>query len=102
MTKGDRLTVEADSSVNANAVYDLLDEIGKSVPLHLYNVTQVDLTAYVADGDKPAKAVSFRIGYPNSCSLKYDELDLKLRDMLEASGIELKEPQQASAVAAEA
>ncbi len=92
VTKGDRLTVEADSTHNANAVYELLDEIGKSVPLHLYNVTQVDLTAYVTDGDKPAKAVSFRIGYPNSCSLKYDELDLKLRDMLEASGIEPKEP----------
>ncbi len=97
--KGDRLTVEADSSVNANAVYDLLDEIGKSVPLHQYSVTQVDLTAYVTDGDKPAKAVSFRIGHPNSCSLKYDELDLKLRDMLEASGIEPKEPEQASAIA---
>jgi hypothetical protein len=99
ITKGDRLTVEADPSVNANAVYDLLDEIGKSVPLHQYNVTQVDLTAYVADGDNPAKAVSFRLGHPNSCSLKYDELDLKLRDMLEASGIEPKEPEQASAIA---
>ena len=99
VTKGDRLTVEADSTHNANAVYDLLDEIGKSVPLHLYNVTQVDLTAYVADGDKPAKAVAFRIGHPNSCSLKYDELDLKLRDMLEASGIEPKGPEQASAIA---
>lgn len=97
--KGNRLTVEADSTHNANAVYDLLEEIGKSVPLHLYNVTQVDLTAYVADGDNPPKAVSFRIGHPNSCSLKYDELDLKLRDMLEASRIELKEPEPASAIA---
>ena len=32
-----------------------------------------------------------RCRYPNSCSLKYDELDLKLRDMLAASGIEPKE-----------
>ncbi|MBK6323534.1 MAG: hypothetical protein IPF38_15620 [Burkholderiales bacterium] len=94
--KGNRLTVEADPTEKPNAVYDLLDEIGKSVPLHLYNVTQVDLTAYVTDGDNPAKAVSFRIGHPNSCSLKYDELDLKLRDMLEASGIEPKEPEPAS------
>ncbi len=41
--------------------------------------------------NKPAKAVTIRITHPNSCSLKYDELDLKLRDMLEASGIEPKE-----------
>ena len=99
ITKGDRLTVEADATHNASAVYDLLDEIGKSIPLRQYNVTQVELTAYVADGDKPAKAVSFRISHPNSCSLKYDELDLKLRDMLEASGIEPKEPEQPAATA---
>ena len=89
---GDRLTVEADSTHNANAVYDLLEKIGKSVPLHQYNVTQVELVAYVADGDKQPKKVSFRISHPNSCSLKYDELDLKLRDMLIESGIEPQEP----------
>jgi len=44
------------------------------------------------DADKPPKSVTIRITHPNSCSLKYDELDLKLRDMLEASGIEPKEP----------
>ena len=38
--------------------------------------------------------MTVRITHPNSCSLKYDELDLKLRDMLEASGIEPKEPQE--------
>ncbi len=99
VNKGDRLTVEADATHNATAVYDLLDEIGKSLPLRQYNVTQVELTAYVADGDKPAKAVSFHISHPNSCSLKYDALDLKLRDMLEASGIEPKEPEQPAATA---
>jgi hypothetical protein len=35
--------------------------------------------------------VTTRLTYPNSCSLKYDEIGLKLRDMLEASGIEPKE-----------
>ena len=42
--------------------------------------------------DQPAKSVTIRITYPNSCSLKYDEVDLRLRDMLFASGIEPKEP----------
>ena len=91
--KGDRITVEADASGNPYAIYDLLDKIGKSLPLYLYNVTQVELAASVTgEADKPLKSVTIRITHPNSCSLKYDELDLKLRDMLEASGIEPKEP----------
>ena len=92
VTKGDRITLEANTSTNPAAVYVLLDEIGKSLPLVLYNVTQVELTALVVVNiGKPAKLVTIRITYPNSCSLKYDELGLKLRDMLEASGIEPKE-----------
>ena len=90
--KGDRITLEADSSNNHDAVYILLDQIGKAIPLHMYSLTQVELAAWVEmDPAKPAKRVTFRITYPNSCSLKYDELGLKLRDMLEASGIEPKE-----------
>lgn len=93
VNKGDRITLEADATQDPDAVYTLLDKIGKSVPLHLYNITQVELAAsVVVDADKPAKPVTIRITHPNSCSLKYDELDLKLRDMLEASGIEPKEP----------
>jgi hypothetical protein len=98
--KGDRITLEADPIHNRDAVYELLDKIGKSIPLQLYNVTQVELTAsIVVDANKPPKAVTIRITYPNSCSLKYDELDLKLRDMLGASGIEPKEPAEANEAA---
>lgn len=93
---GDRITLEADATNDPDAVYELLDKIGTSLPLHLYNVTQVELAAsVVVDANKPPKAVTIRITHPNSCSLKYDELDLKLRDMLHASGIEPKEPGQA-------
>lgn len=91
--KGERITLEADTSQDPKAVYALLDKIGKAIPLHLYNITQVELSAsVVVDADKPPKKVTIRLGHPNSCSLKYDELDLKLRDMLEDSGIEPKEP----------
>ena len=102
--KGDRITLEADATNRPDAVYELLAQIGKSIPLQLYNVTQVELTAsVVVDANKPPKAVTIRITHPNSCSLKYDELDLKLRDMLNASGIEPKEPADATeAEAAEA
>ncbi len=92
INKGERITLEADASQDPDAVYTLLDTIGKAVQLRLYNVTQVELAAsLVVDPDKPAVSVTIRIGHPNSCSLKYDEVDLKLRDMLEASGIEPKE-----------
>lgn len=93
--KGDRITLEAEAVGKPDAVYDLLEKIGKSVPLQGYNVTQVELAAsVVVDAEKPPKSVTIRITHPNSCSLKYDELDLKLRDMLEASGIEPKEPNE--------
>jgi hypothetical protein len=95
--KGDRITVEADTQDNPDAVYVLLDKVGKSLPLHQFNVSQVEISAsIVANPDKQPKTFIIRITYPNSCSLKYDELDLRLRDMLEASGIEPKEPMEES------
>ena len=94
--KGERITLEADTARNPDAVYDLLDRLGKSLPMHLYNVTQVEIAAsVVADPDKPPRTVPIRLTYPNSCSLKYDEVGIKLREMLEASGIEPKEPAEA-------
>jgi len=48
--KGDRITLEADATTGPDSVYDLLDKIGKSIPLHLYNVTQVELAATVLAG----------------------------------------------------
>jgi hypothetical protein len=90
---GDRITLEADGHKNPDAVYQFLDEIGRALPIHLYNVTQVELAATVVTVEgKPPKTVSFRITHPNTCSLKYDEIDLELRRMLEASGIEPRAP----------
>lgn len=90
---GDRITLEADTTGNRQAVYELVEQVRKALPLEQYNVTQVELSATVyGDAGKAPKTVSFRIGHPNSCSLKYDELDLTLRQMLEASGIEPKAP----------
>jgi hypothetical protein len=71
----------------------LLDKVGGSVPLRLYDVTQAELAALVMlETDKPPKSVTVRITHPNSCSLKYDDVDLKLREMLASSGIEPTEP----------
>jgi len=90
---GDRITLEADAAARREAIYDLLEEVGKSVRLRTYNVTQVELAALVATkpNEKP-KSETVRITYPNSCSLKYDDVDLKLRQMLVDSSIEPREP----------
>ncbi len=92
VVKGDRITLEADAAARREAIYDLLDEVCKSIRLRSYFVTQVDLAALVAmKTDEKPKAVTVRITHPNSCSLKYDDVDLKLRAMLVASGIEPRE-----------
>ena len=78
--KGEKITLEADTSNNPLAVYDLMGRIGKSTPMHQYNVTPIELSASViVEADKPAKSVTIRITHPNSCSLEYDERDLALR-----------------------
>ena len=92
--QGDRITLEASASGNPYSIYDLLEQIKKSIQLNMYDLTQVELTATVAvDAGKPAKRINIRITYPNSCSLKYDQMGLKLRDMLQASGIEPRGPE---------
>ncbi len=91
--KGERITIEADPTDNRRAVYDVLAKVEAALPLQLYNVTQVEIAARVSvDASKPPKTVTIRVTHPNSCSLKYDEEDLKLRRMLSDSGIEPGEP----------
>lgn len=87
--KGERVTLEGD------AVYDTLDRLKFSLPLRVFNLTQVELSATVKlDPLKPSKKVPIRITYPNSCNLKYDATGLRLRDMLATSGIELKDEEE--------
>lgn len=86
---GDRITLEANPEGNRQAIYELLQQIGQAVPLAQYHVTQVELSASVWAGEgSPAKTVTFTVTHPNSCSLRHDDLDETLRDLLVASGIE--------------
>ena len=91
--RGDQLIVSADTDRDRRAVYTLAEEIGKALPLHLYDVTQVELAATVqTDAGKKPKTVTIRLTHPNACSLKHDEVGDRLRRMLAASGIEAKAP----------
>lgn len=96
VNKGARVTVEANPEGNADAVYELMAKM--ALPLNLYYVTQVELTASVVvkAGEKPKK-IPVRLTWPNSCSLKRDTLGDKLRAMLAASGIEPKGPEGTTA-----
>jgi hypothetical protein len=86
---GDRILVEANTEEDALALYDVLREIGRSVPLDQWNVTQAEISARISvASDRPPKATTFRVGWPNSCSLKFDDTGLKLRAMLQSTGIE--------------
>jgi hypothetical protein len=90
--RGDKITLEAKTEHDEDAVYKLMKRVGKSVPLTQYHITQVELAVMITmDADKAARPATIRITHPNSCSLKYDERDLRLRKMLEASGIEPKD-----------
>jgi hypothetical protein len=90
--RGDRITVEADPLGNPDAIYGLLEQIGKSTPLHLYDVTQVEIIeSVVVERSRRPKRIPIRLTHPNSCSLKYDDIGILLRGMLAASGIEPKD-----------
>lgn len=93
--QGERITVEADPDLGEEGIYDLLAEMGRALPLEQYNVTQVDLAVAVTlDPEKPPKTLTVSLTHPNFCSLKYDGVDIRLRQMLTASGIEPQEPKE--------
>ena len=87
--KGDKITLEANASSNPLAVYDVVEQAGRAFPLAQWEVDQAEIVVHLAaTDDKPPRRETFRLGLPNSCSLKYDEIGLKLRAMLVASKIE--------------
>jgi hypothetical protein len=80
-----RIMLEADTKFNPQAVYDLLERLNPPA----YFITQTRLKViFETKLGKRAKTRTFNITYPNSCALGYDGDDLKIRKMLEKSGIE--------------
>ena len=93
LKQGDRINLEANSEGNSDAVYELLKKVAKGIPMSHFNVIRVDFhTSVIVDLDKPAIPVNFHVTHPYSSNLKYDKTGRLLREMLEKSGIESKEP----------
>lgn len=80
-----RILLEADTKNNPQAVYDLLEKLNP--PAYFITQTRVKVTFEPVNG-KRVRTRTFNITYPNSCALGYDGDDLKIRKMLEKSGIE--------------
>ena len=89
--EGNRISVETESSDRPEALYDLLDSDGRSIPYKYYGVTQAEMVARMAaQGGELARTIRICLAGPASCSLDYGERELKLRAMLKASGLELR------------
>jgi hypothetical protein len=62
------------------------------LPLDELHVTQVEIgVQFAPTPTRQNRNVLARLTYPNICSLRYDGLDLIVRDMLADSGLELRE-----------
>ena len=84
-----RFTLEPGDACRPDAIHDYLHKAGVFDPSLLYRVTQAELVAIVsADGKTPRGRVPIRLTVPASCSLGYGDRELKLREMVKASGLE--------------
>ena len=84
-----RFTLEPGDADRPDAIRDYLHKAGVFDPSFLYRVTQAELVALVsADGKTPRGRVPIRLTVPASSSLGYGDRELKLREMVKASGLE--------------
>jgi hypothetical protein len=85
-----RVTVEADTTEDPKAVYNLMDTLN----LPPFHVTQVEIKVrFAPTPGTRARTRAFKISAPDSCALRHDGRDLLIRKMLADSGIEPMEPE---------
>jgi hypothetical protein len=87
----ERITLEANTNKDRDAIYMLRDKLFKGIPASQLSVTQVGIqVTFIPEEGKRASTKSFEISWPNSCTLKHDDKDAIIRKMLVDSGIEPK------------
>jgi len=85
---GDRVTFEAATDENRNGVHDLIKRLNPIMPADQWYISEATISArFAPDGDRPAKTMTFHLTH-DTCSLKHDELGLRLHAVLAASKIE--------------
>ncbi len=89
-----RLTLEVSPKAGAAAIYALLDEVARSIPLSRLAVTQARIRVGFAPGVLPGRSLakSFDLTFPNGCTLRHEGPDLLIRQMLVASKLEPEAP----------
>ena len=86
------IILEANPFGSHEPVYDALETDLSSLSLEDFDVTQVELkVVFDRATHRKKRTISPTITTPNRCSLGYDDLELVVRKMLIASGIEPKE-----------
>lgn len=86
--EGDQVTFEADTDKNHKAVHDLIKRLNPLMPPDQWYISEARISArFAPQGDQPAKTRTFDLSH-DSCSLKHDELGLRLHAVLSASKIE--------------
>jgi hypothetical protein len=80
-----RITLEADTTNNKKAVYELLDEL--KIPPHYITLVGIKVIFDNGEGKRPSTK-TFSISHPNSCNLNHEGRDNIIRQMLVNSKIE--------------
>ena len=89
------IVIEGNPTGNQEPVYDMIEKDLVSISMDDVDVTQVELKVeFDRTPYRKKRTISPTITVPNRCSLGYDDLELTVRKMLIASGIELKEPNE--------
>jgi len=85
-----RITLQADTKKNSNAVHDLLSELN----LPSFEINQVILkVTYPKVPGRSTNTKTVRITLPNNCNLNHDGKDDVIRKVLTASRIEKRNPE---------
>ena len=83
--------IQGDHAADPQSVHKEIAALG--LPLDDLHVTQAEIgIQFTPTPARQNRNVLARLTHPNMCSLRYDGLDLIVRDMLAESGLELQEP----------
>ena len=86
----ERITLEADPSVDTKAVYHLMQKTCHSFKKSRLNIKRTTLVVtFFPDNKGKGKTCTFEVGWPNTCTLQHHKHEAAIRQMLIDSGIDV-------------